>query len=143
MIPRAQGACSKDGETAWTMKGFFLVGLQYWPARKGVYWWKDFDVAELEADFKRIRQMSVRVVRIQLVWEDFQPTMERVDPTALEHLRQVLDTAARYKLKVQPSFFAGHLSGVNFLPPWMLTERDALLSPYPVYSNGRLIERAL
>jgi hypothetical protein len=117
------------------------MGIHYWPARKGVYWWQNFDPVEVEKDFKVMRSLGLRLVRIQLVWEDFQPTPDLVSSQALLALREVLDLAQRYRLKIQVSFFTGLVAGVNFLPGWLLGE-PGYRSPVPVYSGGRLVEHA-
>lgn len=44
-------------------------------------WWSKFDLAEVEADFRRIAACGLDSVRMFLTWEDFQPAPDRVDPT--------------------------------------------------------------
>ncbi len=123
-------------------QGFFTLGVHYWPSRKGVYWWQDFDPVEVERDFKGLRSLNIRLIRVHLMWEDFQPQPEQVSSQALLALREVLDLASRYRLKVQVSFFSGHVAGVNFLPPWLLAEQGGHRSPYPVFSAGSLLPSA-
>ena len=52
----------------------FPVGVNYWPRRKAMGWWKAFDRAEVEDEFDVIAGLGLSVVRIFLLWEDFQPT---------------------------------------------------------------------
>ncbi|MHB2020744.1 MAG: glycoside hydrolase 5 family protein [Candidatus Xenobia bacterium] len=123
------------------MKGFFQMGLQYWPARHGVAFWKEFDQIDLDADFKIIRSLNMKLVRVSLMWEDFQPAPDQVSKQAVENLHRVLDAAWYYRIRVQPSFFYGHVDGVNFVPSWLLASTGPR-SLYPTVSDGRLIEGA-
>jgi hypothetical protein len=31
-----------------------VLGVNYWPASKAVYWWRDFDAEEVESDLGRM-----------------------------------------------------------------------------------------
>ena len=37
-----------------TQHATFTLGVNYWPRKKAMYWWKDFDRAEVEAEFGEI-----------------------------------------------------------------------------------------
>jgi len=113
----------------------FLLGLNYWPRRKAMYWWKEFDEGEVEEEFKEVRSLGAEVVRFFLLWEDFQPRPDVVDDGALANLEAVLDLAHRYGLKTMPTLLVGHMSGANWVPEWALDE--AHRSPYPVISGGK------
>ena len=58
----------------------FILGVNYWPRRKAMGWWKNFEAGEVHADFALIAELGMKVVRIFLLWEDFQPTPDSVDP---------------------------------------------------------------
>ena len=98
--------------------GGFTLGVNYWPRKKGMYWWKGFDRAEVETEFAEIAALGLQVVRFFLLWEDFQPGPERLNDAALSNLGIVLDTAHATGLKAMPTFFTGHMSGVNWWPAW-------------------------
>ena len=49
----------------------FPLGVNYWPRRKAMYWWKDFDRDEVAEEFDVIAGLGMRLVRIFLLWEDF------------------------------------------------------------------------
>lgn len=108
----------------------FLLGVNYWPRRKAMYWWPQFDPLEVAADFDLIRDLGLDIVRIFLLWDDFQPEPESVDPGALAHLGQVADLAAARGLGLDLTFFTGHMSGPNWSPRWLLAEREGFSSPY-------------
>jgi len=78
-----------------------------------MYWWRRFDTGEVRRDFARICAVGLDSVRIFLLWEDFQPTPDRVAPEALERLVTVADVAANHGLSLVPTLFTGHMSGVN------------------------------
>ena len=71
----------------------FTLGVNYWPRKKAMYWWKDFERAEVESEFAEIAALKLQVVRIFLLWEDFQPKSDRVSDRALSDLGTVLDVA--------------------------------------------------
>src|SRR4051812_18113961 len=98
----------------------FLLGINYWPRRKAMYWWADFDAGEVREEFAMIREIGLAHVRFFLLWESFQPTPERVSASALRDLRTVCDIAGEVGLRLQPTFFTGHMSGPNWAPDWLL-----------------------
>lgn len=102
----------------------FVLGVNYWPRRKAMYWWKDFDRAEVEAEFAEIAVLGLRVARIFLFWEDFQPAPDCVSAGALANLGTVLGVATRTGLQVMPTFFTGHMSGINWWPAWALSDEE-------------------
>ena len=113
----------------------FRLGVNYWPARTAMGWWSDFDRAEVAADFARIAASGLDSVRVFLTWADFQPAPDEVDRRMLERLVVVADLASREGLALVPTFFTGHMSGVNWIPAWALggTDRD---DRFRVVSDG-------
>ena len=81
-------------------------------------------------------------VRCFLRWEDFQPHPSTVDRVMLERLVSVADAAGRAGLRLMPTLFTGHMSGVNWVPGWALggTERDPR---FRVVSGGRAVDDGL
>ncbi len=98
----------------------FVLGVNYWPRRKAMGWWKDFDGGEVREEFALIRELGLGVVRLFLLWEDFQPTPEAVSGEALANLETVCDAAADLGLRLDVTFFTGHMSGPNWSPGWLL-----------------------
>jgi len=101
----------------------FLLGVNYWPRRKAMYWWADFDPGEVREEFAMIREIGLTHVRIFLLWESFQPQPDRINPGAIADLRTVCDIAAELGLRIVPTFFTGHMSGPNWAPDWLLSGR--------------------
>ncbi len=119
----------------------FLLGVNYWPRRKAMYWWSDFDAAEVREEFGVIRDLGMGLVRIFLLWDDWQPTPDAVDAAALDNLGAVLDIAAGHGLKLDITFFTGHMSGPNWAPGWLLLP-DEPLPPRvrQLVSGGRVVD---
>jgi endo-1,4-beta-mannosidase len=122
----------------------FTLGVNYWPRRKAMYWWPNFDAAEVDDDFALIQSLGLNVARIFLLWDDFQPEPTSVDKTALANLVKVADLAAKHNLGLDVTFFTGHMSGPNWAPRWLLQEREGFPSPYfgfvrQVVSQGKIV----
>lgn len=117
----------------------FLLGVNYWARRKAMYQWSDFDAGEIRDEFALLRELHLDVVRIFLLWDDFQPEPTKVAHDKLDHLVQVCDIAAALNLKLDVTFFTGHMSGPNWSPRWLLR------GPYDpnarqVVSMGRVVD---
>jgi endo-1,4-beta-mannosidase len=126
------------------MSEAFTLGVNYWPRRKAMFWWSQFDPGEVGEDFSLIADLGLSVVRIFLLWEDFQPDPQTVDRGALRRLIQAADLAGRYGLGLDITFFTGHMSGPNWAPAWLLSEGGRYASPYfaairQVVSRGQVI----
>jgi endo-1,4-beta-mannosidase len=119
----------------------FVLGVNYWPRRKAMYWWRDFDAGEVRDEFSLIRDLGMNIVRIFLLWDDFQPTPDEVSIEALKNLVTVADIAAGLGLGLDVTFFTGHMSGPNWSPGWLL-DANTLPSPHvrQVVSDGRVVE---
>jgi endo-1,4-beta-mannosidase len=98
----------------------FSLGINYWPRRSAMAMWERFDAGEIREDFARIAGLGLDAVRFFLRWADFQPAPGPLDPVMLERLQTVADLAAEIGLRIMPTLFCGHMSGVNWLPSWTL-----------------------
>lgn len=118
----------------------FLLGVNYWPRRKAMYWWGNFDEQEVREEFAVIRDLGMHLVRIFLLWDDWQPAPDLVDQKALDDLGKVLDIADGLGLKLDITFFTGHMSGPNWAPGWMLLPGQPM-SPEvrQLVSGGRVV----
>jgi endo-1,4-beta-mannosidase len=99
----------------------FLLGVNYWPIRKAMYWWERFDAAEVRDEFSMIKDIGLSHVRFFLLWESFQPKPTEISKSALKNLGIVCDTAADLGLLLEPTFFTGHMSGPNWAPDWLVS----------------------
>lgn len=102
-------------------------------------WWADFDPDEVREEFDLIAGLGLRVVRIFLLWEDFQPTPDSVSSVALDRLRAVCDIAAERGLLLDVTFFTGHMSGPNWAPAWLLDGSPPGPGARPVVTGARVV----
>jgi endo-1,4-beta-mannosidase len=118
----------------------FTLGVNYWPRRKAMGWWSDFDAAEVREEFNLISELGLDMVRLFLLWDDWQPTPDTVNLTALDHLQTVADIATDNDLTLNITFFTGHMSGPNWAPGWLLLP-DAPMLPHvrQVVSGDRVV----
>lgn len=98
----------------------FTLGVNYWPRRKAMYWWSNFDAGEVREEFAIIRDIGLKVVRLFLLWDDFQPEPMSVSREAVDNLVKVADIAVENGLQLNVTFFTGHMSGPNWSPRWLV-----------------------
>jgi len=117
----------------------FKLGVNYLPRKKGIYWWSDFDAGEVEDEFSIIQELGLTLVRIFLLWDDFQPAPGEISATSLKNLLTVCDIAANHNFQLDITFFAGHMSGPNWAPRWILHGEKP---PYirQVVSAGKIVD---
>jgi hypothetical protein len=120
----------------------FRLGINYWPARTAMTWWKSFDAVEVASDFARIAAAGFDSVRLFLTWEDFQPAPDGVSSQMLDRLVTVADRARQAGLLVMPTLFTGHMSGVNWIPPWALGGSDGD-DRFRVVAGGKVTAQGL
>ena len=110
----------------------FRLGVNYWPRRKAMYWWPEFDRGEVAEEFDVMASLGISVVRVFLLWDDWQPSSDSVSSERLRDLGVVLDLAAERDLGLDITFFTGHMSGPNWSPGWLL---DASRDTRPLMSG--------
>jgi endo-1,4-beta-mannosidase len=123
----------------------FVTGVNYWPRRKAMYWWSAFDAREVAEEFDVIASLGMDVVRIFLLWDDWQETPDTVSLARLGDLGTVCDIAGERGLGLDVTFFTGHMSGPNWAPGWLLDSRSRRhASPFvrQVVSGGRVVDSA-
>jgi endo-1,4-beta-mannosidase len=49
------------------MEKSFILGVNYWPRKKAMYWWSDFDLDEVQEEFAIIYELGLTLVRIFLL----------------------------------------------------------------------------
>lgn len=121
----------------------FITGVNYWPRRKAMYWWSNFEADEVREEFDVIAGLGMNVVRLFLLWDDWQPTPNTVSADCLRHFATVADIAAERGLGLDVTFFTGHMSGPNWSPRWLLDAHAAPVSPHihQVISQGVIVDQ--
>ncbi len=114
-----------------------MIGINYWPGETAMHWWEKFDSSIVKRDFSLLAEYRFDPVRIFLLWEDFQPEAKRISMNALENLVRVADIAHDLRIQLLPTFFCGHMSGVNWLPAWMI-EPGGGDEMFPIFSDGKI-----
>ena len=101
-------------------------------------WWSRFDPGEVTRDVERVAATGMDSVRLFLLWEAFQPSPDGVDREMLARLVEVADIAEAAGVRIMPTLFTGHMSGVNWIPGWALggSRRDPR---FRVVSGGRVV----
>jgi endo-1,4-beta-mannosidase len=117
----------------------FITGVNYWPRRKAMFWWSDFDAAEVQEEFAIIASLGMQMVRLFLLWEDWQPTSDSVSPACLKHLETVCDIAQSLGLRLNITFFTGHMSGPNWSPSWLLDRSQPNTGYRQIISGGTMV----
>jgi endo-1,4-beta-mannosidase len=117
----------------------FILGVNYWPRRKAMYWWSDFDAGEVREEFALMQEIGLNVARLFLLWDDWMPTPDAVSDECLKNFGIVCDIAQQHNLGLDVTFFTGHMSGPNWAPGWMLQ------GPKPdwlrqLVSGGRVVD---
>ena len=113
----------------------FILGVNYWPGDKGLSWWREFELPPVRRDFSLAAEYGLELIRIFLLWEDFQPEINRVSTRALGDLVRTGDLAHDRRIKILPTLFCGHVSGINWLPSWMV---EGGKGSYPLFSMGMI-----
>ncbi|HNS49935.1 MAG TPA: glycoside hydrolase family 2 TIM barrel-domain containing protein [Anaerolineae bacterium] len=114
-------------------KAKFVLGVNYWPRRTAIAFWRAFDAGEVREDFALCAELGLSVIRIFLLWDDWQPQPDVVSRNCLRSFEKVCDLAASSGLGLDVTFFTGHMSGPNWPTRWLLdplaprSERPAAL----------------
>nr|HPM35192.1 glycoside hydrolase family 2 TIM barrel-domain containing protein [Spirochaetota bacterium] len=116
----------------------FILGVNYWPRRKAMSWWSDFDKGEVDDEFALIKSYGMTLVRIFLLWDDFQKSPDSISSKALSDLETVFEIAEKHSLKLDVTFFTGHMSGPNWAPGWSL-EGSPLAGARKLVCGGQIV----
>lgn len=124
----------------------FVLGVNYWPRKKAMYWWANFDADEVREEFEIIASLGMTVVRLFLLWDDWQPSSDSVSSERLRDLGIVCDIASELGIGLDVTFFTGHMSGPNWSPRWLLDKNTQPYAPAPanyirqVISEGKIVD---
>jgi endo-1,4-beta-mannosidase len=103
-------------------------------------WWGDFDSGEVKEEFSLIKDLGLKLVRIFLIWEHWQPEIGLIDRAALNNPEKVCDVADHLGLRLDVTFFTGHMSGPNWVPGWMLRPDQPMPTGVSqVVSGGKVV----
>jgi len=129
-----------NGYFAHEGKPLFLSGANYIPSRD---WYmdlaeKNWDPARVDADFKAMSDIGVRLLRYPPLWTLVQDDDGKIDTKALDRLDQLLTIAHRHGMTVQVEFFTGGVDGITLVPKWA-TEGDMFSDPKIIAREKELV----
>jgi endo-1,4-beta-mannosidase len=114
----------------------FELGINYWPRRKAMYMWREFDLAAIRDEMAQIADMGFDTVRWFALMQDFLPRPDFVDPRMVERMVQVAGAVADAGLKSVPTVLTINMSGVIWWPDWMI---DANGNKANLYSDPSVL----
>jgi endo-1,4-beta-mannosidase len=114
----------------------FELGINYWPRRKAMYMWREFDLAEVRDELAHIADMGFDTVRLFALTQDFLPERERVDGAMISRLVEVVRAAKDLGLAVVPTLVVINMSGKIWWPDWM---RSADGVPGDLYGSPAIL----
>jgi len=134
----------------------FLLGVNYWPRHHGVKMWKEWNSEEIDSEFGEIKALGMNVVRVFLIWDDFQPILEigtsehtreivmrhdesitsldnpeMVDKDMVKKFDKLLSIADKHKLKLIVALMTGWMSGALLDISWR-KDRNIFTDPFMI-----------
>ena len=98
----------------------FELGINYWPRRKAMYMWREYDLGAIRDEMAQIADMGFDSVRWFALMQDFLPRPNHVDPTMVSRLVEVAGAVADAGLLNVPTLLTINMSGVIWWPEWMI-----------------------
>ena len=98
---------------------FYPVGVNYMPRDTAVYIWKEFDPEAVREEFRALAGLGLNTVRTFVFWDDLNPAPGEVSAENLDQIARLMDVAQEEGIMVILTLYTGHMSGVNWFPPWM------------------------
>jgi endo-1,4-beta-mannosidase len=118
---------------------FYPIGVNYWPRRTAVEMWSRWDPDGIARDLGEMRALGLNAVRFFLCTECFADAEGNLRPEALEKLDTFLTLCHENGLYTFPTFFVGHMSGMNFPIPWE-QGRDFYTDPEVLAHSKRFVQ---
>lgn len=114
----------------------FELGINYWPRRRAMYMWREFDLAEMRDELAQIADIGFETVRLFTLTQDFLPAPGTVAPEMIGRLVEVARAAKDAGLTVVPTLIVLNMSGRIWWPAWML---DARGNPADLFSEPSIL----
>jgi Cellulase (glycosyl hydrolase family 5) len=121
-------------------------GVNYVPTKNWWFSWSDWDRASIAADLDDIASLGMDHIRIMLIWSELQPNATYVRGELLDRLEELLDLADHRRLDVEVTVLNGAVSGVLFVPPYLIDNgtgkvRNVLTDPVAIEREQWLLSR--
>ncbi len=122
-------------------KQVLRFGANYTPRKRWWYCWLDWDQRAVAEDLEGVAGLGLDHIRIQLLWPFFEPGISTVSQRSLENLRGLLDAADRAGLDVEITVLNGWMSGLSYLPAWVMpVARPEKGEDWNMFTSRRVIE---
>ena len=122
----------------------FELGVNYWPRRRAMYMWREWDLGEVRDELAQIAGIGLDTVRVFALTEDFLPQPLTVAADMVARLVSVAGAAKDVGLKVVPTLIVLNMSGHIWWPRWMLDAHgrraDLFSDPTNLRSQALLVE---
>lgn len=116
-------------------------GVNFTPRKRWWYCWLDWDKQAIAEDLNGIASLGMDHIRIQCLWPLFQPGITNVSERMLENLHALLDAADDAGLDVEVTVLNGWMSGLSFLPPWVMPlARPESGDDFNIFTSAKVIE---
>lgn len=96
----------------------FELGINYWPRRRAMYMWREFDLGEVRDELAHIADMGFDTVRLFTLTSDFVPGPDTVDGDMVDRLLSVARVAKDAGLAIVPTIVVINMSGRIWWPEW-------------------------
>jgi len=121
--------------------GGLRFGVNFTPRKRWWYCWLDWDKEAIAEDLSGIANLGMDHIRIQCLWPLFQPGISTVSDRMLDNLHSLLDTADAAGLDVEVTVLNGWMSGISFLPPWVMPlARPQNGDDFNIFTSSTVIE---
>ena len=147
-------------------EGTFFLGVNYWASHAGTNMWHEWDVGVIEDDFRRLKEMNIRFLRVFPLWSDFQPLKQLyayagakkevryeneaplpfteegkagVDPVMIDRFATFCRLADQHGIKLVVSFITGWMSGRLYVPR-LLESVNVLTDPNAIMWQVRFVQ---
>ena len=114
----------------------FELGINYWPPRRAMYMWREFDIGEVRDDMAHIAAMGFDVVRVFALTQDFLTGPRTVPAKNVSRLVEVAKAAKDAGIRIVPTLIVINMSGRMWWPEWML---DSSGSPADLFSDPAML----
>jgi endo-1,4-beta-mannosidase len=120
----------------------FLVGANYWASHAGHRMWERWDATIVDRDLALAQSMGLNALRTFFWSPELNPRPGVIDERVLAHFAELLAMAHGRGIGLFPTFFVGHMSGIDWDIPWR-QGRDFCADPYMVYWETDLVRRVV
>ena len=103
------------------------MGVNYVPSKNWWFSWADWNRRSIAADLDDIASIGFDHIRIMLIWSELQPNATYVRGELLDRLEELLELASQRHLDVQVTVLNGAVSGVLFVPPYLISNSDGTI----------------